>query len=204
MTSFKLGIDTFVHKMRLVNYRHKLKNENFTIISNNCIAGVLYKDLNKKFNSPTINLYFSHNDYIKYCQNLNYYINKELEEQKSNYLYPVGKLGDISVHFMHYDSFKEAKENWDKRCKRINMKNIFFIMVERENCTSRNIEDFLNIPYPKIFLSHIPLNLKNTFYIKGFEDNEYLGNIIEYDIHKVGKRYFEEFDFIKYFNNKRD
>lgn len=58
MTSFKLGIDTFVHKMRLVNYRHKLKNENFTIISNNCIAGVLYKDLNKKFNSPTINLYF--------------------------------------------------------------------------------------------------------------------------------------------------
>ena len=124
MTSFKLGIDTFVHKMRLVNYRHKLKNENFTIISNNCIAGVLYKDLNKKFNSPTINLYFSHNDYIKYCQNLNYYINKELEEQKSNYLYPVGKLGDISVHFMHYDSFKEAKENWDKRCKRINMKNI--------------------------------------------------------------------------------
>ena len=38
--------------------RIKLKNKDFSIISSNCNGGVILSDLNIKFNTPTINLFF--------------------------------------------------------------------------------------------------------------------------------------------------
>ena len=43
-----------------------LKNKDFTIISHNCVGGVIYHDLGLKFNTPTINLFFMAKDFIKY------------------------------------------------------------------------------------------------------------------------------------------
>lgn len=45
--------------------RRRLSNKNFTILSTNCIGGVMYHNLNLKFLSPTINLWISPHDYIK-------------------------------------------------------------------------------------------------------------------------------------------
>ena len=51
--------------------RKKLKNQSITIISNNCLAGILYHDFQMKFNSPTINLVFeTEKDYIEYLSDL--------------------------------------------------------------------------------------------------------------------------------------
>ena len=53
--------------------RKKLLNNDFSIISNDCVGGCIAKDLRIRFNSPTRNLYFDANDYIKFCQNLDLY-----------------------------------------------------------------------------------------------------------------------------------
>ena len=45
--------------------RSLLKNRDITIISANCVGGVIYHDLGLAFNSPTINLFFSASDYVK-------------------------------------------------------------------------------------------------------------------------------------------
>lgn len=42
----------------------KLNNRDITIISNNCFAGITYEYLNLPFLSPTIGLYFLHQNIL--------------------------------------------------------------------------------------------------------------------------------------------
>ena len=55
-------------------YRNKYINHDVSIISMNCTGGILYHDLGLKFLSPTINLFFRAEDFIKFCENLDYYL----------------------------------------------------------------------------------------------------------------------------------
>ena len=111
------------------SFRNRLlTNRDFTIISNNCIAGFIYHDLNMSFLSPTINLTINNHDYIKFLLNIEHYLSLQLVEVKSNdKRYPVGLLGDIGINFIHYNSFEEAKMAWERRKTRINFKNIYVI-----------------------------------------------------------------------------
>ena len=47
-------------------YRMRLKNDNFTIITNSCIGGVMYHKLGKRFLSPTVNLWMYDEDFYKF------------------------------------------------------------------------------------------------------------------------------------------
>ena len=46
--------------------KKRLKNLNPTIISSNCNGEFIYYDMGLKFLTPTINLSFEMNDYVKY------------------------------------------------------------------------------------------------------------------------------------------
>lgn len=59
-----------IHNKRL---RRRLKNDNFTILCPNCIGGTMYKKLGKEFFSPTINLWMTQRDFIKFAVNLKEY-----------------------------------------------------------------------------------------------------------------------------------
>ena len=50
-----------------------LNNRSVSIISNNCIAGIIYHDCGLQFLSPTINLWFSHEDFFRFSANLKAY-----------------------------------------------------------------------------------------------------------------------------------
>ena len=102
--------------------RRKLNNKNFTIISNNCWGGHVYRYFNLPYDSPTIGLYLFSADYIKFIGNLKYYIEKEItfinykdskykdELVKYNQVnIPIGKLDDIEIIFLHYQSEDEAR-----------------------------------------------------------------------------------------------
>ncbi len=84
LNSFKKFIRGFQFKVRdkKINRtnRQRLSNHDFTIICNDCIGGCLYKDLKQRFNSPTINLYFSAEDYITLIYNLKDFVNGEIRE----------------------------------------------------------------------------------------------------------------------------
>lgn len=200
MKYINLQINRGLHLIRNYFSRCRLKNKDVTIISSNCIAGVMYHDLKLQFKSPTINLFFDADNFLRYVDNLKYYNSCELVEVDGDQSYPVGKIQDVQIHFLHYNSFDKAKECWEKRKKRINYKNLAVIMTDQEReGTSDAIERFNNISYPKIYLTNKHLNYDWSVYIPGFDGKDGLGNTIEYA--KYGKRYYEYFDYIAFLNN---
>lgn len=81
-----------------VRRRCHLRNTDFTIISSNCIGGVIYHDLGLRFQTPTVNLTIGMPDMVKLAGNLKWYMNQELVrcpqlEEKAGC--PVGLLGEI-------------------------------------------------------------------------------------------------------------
>ena len=57
-----------------------LKNTDFTIISNNCWGGVVYDTFGLKYLTPTIGLWFTSDDYIKFLSNLDFYIGQDMQQ----------------------------------------------------------------------------------------------------------------------------
>ena len=73
------------------------------------VYGVLLHELGERFNSLTVNLFFSAEGYLKFLKNLDYYLKQALVEIESDKDCPVAKLDDITICFMHYLSFDVAK-----------------------------------------------------------------------------------------------
>ncbi len=201
-TKAKNKIINIEHTVYLRMKRARLKNPSPTIISNNCVAGVIYHDLGLKFNSPTINLYFKADDYIKFAENLAYYLSLEVKEVPSDLPYPVGSIGDVKLFFMHYKSFEEAKAKWEERSGRVDYKNLYFIMTEKEGCSLPLIEQFDNLKYDrKVLFTHIPMpNIKSAFFIPGFENASELGVITDPKKSFWRRRYIDDFDYVQFFN----
>lgn len=184
----------------------KLENRNFTIISSNCNGGVIYSDFKQRFDSPTINLFIMPNDFIKFCQNLEYYMECELHEVlDSSFSYPIGILdNEIKIYFMHYSSFDEAKKKWDTRKKRINYNNIFFMMTDRDGCSYQNIIDFDSLKYKNkiIFTSKKYENIKSSIFCDEFQNDNEVGILTNYRNLKGERIYDRYFDVVRWLNGK--
>lgn len=141
--------------------KKKLINPSFTIISNNCWGGCVYRYLSLPYTSPTIGLYIFSDDYIRLIYNLKYYMESDLsfidytESKHRNTLEatkatscPIGKINDIEIVFLHYKSKEEAYEKWNKRKKRIVWDNIFYKMSEQNECTVELMTKFEQLPVP--------------------------------------------------------
>lgn len=182
--------------------RKKIRNKDVTIISSNCIGGLIYNDCGLKFNSMTINLFFEAEDFIKFVEKLEYYLNLELVEIKlDNYNYPIGMLGDLKIHFVHYKSFDEAKNKWDIRKKRVNYENILIIMTDRDGCNNQLVNRFHRLPYNKVLFSCKKYNeYEDVIFMSEFEGLEQVGNITNfYSI--FGKRIYDKyFNYVDYIN----
>ena len=59
--------------------RAKLKNKDFTIIGNNCFTGGMYHKFGIKYTSPTIWTYIFPEEYLKFVENLNWYLKQPLD-----------------------------------------------------------------------------------------------------------------------------
>lgn len=138
----------------------KVKNQHFTVISNNCWAGSLYRWLGLPYNTPTAGLYFYAEDYIKFLQRLNYYLSLEMikitadESKYRDKLYqkhqekiPIGRLDDVEVIFLHYGTYEDAVATWNRRKQRIVWDNLYVKMSEMNDCTPEIIRQFDSLPY---------------------------------------------------------
>lgn len=135
-------------------------------------------------------------------------MDEELIEIKDNiYKFPIAKLGDIYLYCVHYKNFNDVYNKWNKRKKRINYNNIYIIMSDRDGCTDENIKEFDELDYKnKVIFVHKRMdNIKSSYYIKGTENNDKRNriiNITEYKGKFTGKRYYEDFDFVTFLNNR--
>ena len=131
--------------------RSRLKNTNFVLISRNCWGGQAYQWLNLPYNSPFVGLFLFGPCYMKLLRDFDNYIQMELtfiEVSKYPDAYnnhPIGLLGDVEIHFQHYESIEEAQAKWNRRKLRmleIPKENYFFTICDRRQITAGDIKEF--------------------------------------------------------------
>ena len=174
----------------------------------NCTGGVLSHDLGLQFKSPTVNLFFRSEDFIKFCENLEYYLSIDefvkcndpliIEERT----YPIAYLGDLTLFLVHYRSVEEAQEKWNERKKRIDPNNIVIMNTDREGMTDELKDRFERLPYRKVMFTHLPDDKHpSCFYIKGYEDSSCVGIVTDHDTWD-GKRPIDQFDYVRFLNGE--
>lgn len=201
-------IQLFRRKFVTNKQRRSLINKNFTLISNNCNGCVLLHELGLKFNSQFVNLFINSNDYIKYLKDFDYYNNMELSFDDDNDVsYPVGKLGDIRIDFVHYHSNDEAALKWNDRKKRINKENMFVIFTEQDGCTKECLDGFDELPFENkiVFTCNKYDDVKSSVFVK-----KYFGNtngvvmFLSFKNKFSKKRNYDVFDFVSWFNGEKN
>lgn len=138
-----------------------LKDENFSIICNNCVGGFIYQYYNLEYRSPTIGLFFLAQDYVRFLSDIKFYISKQLEfikPEESMYYeqfkkfkavieFPIAKLFDVEIFFLHYKNEQEVIEKWTRRVNRINWNDLIIILAENETCNYDVIKKFDALPF---------------------------------------------------------
>lgn len=200
---------SFVESIRL-NFRNKiyipltckrrgkkLKNKNFTIISNNCWGGTVYEAYNLPKGSPTVGLFFMAKDYIEFLSDLKGYLEGSLtfikpeESRWKDYVevggddrfgtYPIGLLSNgkktVEVFFLHYHDEKEAYDKWTRRIGRVNWERLLVKFNDQNGCTEVEVKKFMSLPFKnKLFFTckHWPDKAKEQIVIKQFPKHNFI------------------------------
>lgn len=183
--------------------RLRLKNRNATIISSNCNGEYMYYDMRLPFLTPTINLSFDMNDYVKLLENLRWYMDQPiLPYSDDRFDFPCGMLADVEIRFNHYKTFEEAVAKWNERKKRIDWENLYVIAIDGDNCTEESLRRFDALPFKhKVIFTHCPRpDIKSAFYLKGFEDQAGVGVAIYFKKEFWIRRFMDEFDYVAFLN----
>jgi uncharacterized protein (DUF1919 family) len=134
----------------------KLKNSNFVLISRNCYGGQVYQWFGLTYKSPFVGLFLFGPCYMKLLRNFDFYLQKELEFiEISKYAdaynnHPIALLGDIEIHFSHYENVDEAREKWNRRKQRmlgVSKDNYFFTICDRRGVSLENIKEFHDLDF---------------------------------------------------------
>lgn len=167
--------------------RARLLRTDFSIISNNCWAGSVYRRYGLPYLSPTVGLYFFADDFVRFASRLMHYTQMPVEfiaAQESLHARQlcakgemgkiIGRVDDVEIVFLHYQSKDEAREKWQRRCERINYNNILIKFSQMNGCTEDDLQAFDSIPLKsKICFTALPRpDLSCAIYYPGFENEE--------------------------------
>ena len=205
-SKFRSAINKLQRKAINKTFQKRLTNQGMSVISANCVGAFILHDLNQPFNSPFVNLYLDPSDFVRYLQNIAFYQAQRLQFIQTEKPYPVGLLGDRKVHFMHYHSEQEAREKWEARSQRLDFDNLFIMMTDKDGGKGAKYEDlqtFDNLLYPnKVVFTHKSYpEFKSAFYIKGFENENEVGDLFTFSGWN-GEKYYDQFDYVSWFNQK--
>ena len=175
---------------------------------------MIYHELGVRFLSPTVNLWFTTDDYLKLIAQPKKYLlsvpeyDVEMSEQVG---YPVGDIKGIRAFFLHYNNFEDAREKWIQRAARINWDNVFYIMVQGDHCTREKLEMFDSIkPNDGVKVQNRVVftdngeynNIKSAYHISGTEkvENEGVIDLCMYKSKFTGRRWIDDFDYVRFLN----
>lgn len=146
-----------------------LRNRDFTIVSDNCWGGYVYRHFGLRYRSPFVGLFLFPPCYIELLERFDESLASELEfidAGASKYpqvreardvsgAYPIGTLtGGVEIHFLHYRSADEARAKWLERMRRINRDNVLFKMSDRLGPAPDLLRRFDALPFRnKLFIA---------------------------------------------------
>ena len=153
--------------------RYFIRNDDFCIISNNCWGGWVYRYYGLPYSSPTVGNFIISEDYVRFVRNLKYYLSLELQiidpedahraEDLKTYVelygrYPVGRLADVDIHFLHDTDAATAKEKWERRTERVNFNKILVKYSTQNLWTMEDCRAFSDWDFPnKIIFAPGPM-----------------------------------------------
>lgn len=181
--------------------KRRLKNCSFSIISANCIGGVLTHDVGQRFRSPTINLTVPR--FVEFCENLEDNLKKDLiEDGVSANGYPICRCGDIEIVGVHYESWRELANTWNKRRERVDLNNVFLIATDEYVNSEELAKRFDALPYPKVcFTANRCPSYDWMVFLPEFKGLSRVGDALRY-VDIWGTRIFEKhFDCVKWLND---
>lgn len=191
--------------------RSRIKNKDFSIISDNCIVIGIYHKLGLRYSTPTVGVSFFAEDYIKLLENFESLIKQPLKFKKiSNHQfanevrkkipYPIGVLNDdVEIQFQHYKTEEEAANKWNRRTKRINFNNLFFLFTDQGEFQESYLDRYEKLPFEhKIFLSSKPReNHDSVVFVRDYENNQMVGDSTR------NRKYEKYIDIIKWLNGEK-
>lgn len=159
--------------------RKKFEKKTLSILSQQCIGGVIYHDMGMQFLSPTINLYLNAKDFLTMVENIEYYMKLPVDMKMENGKI-VGYLEDLRIVFMHYTEIENAKQKWEERKTRILWDKIFVICSDRDGFDEECFERFQKLKYPKALVARNPKwkNEKFCVYLEKYSEEEYIPDTI--------------------------
>lgn len=182
--------------------RRRLKNKDFCLITGNCIAGYLYHQLGLPFNSPTINMMIYNQHLKKMVFNLEYFLSKSptkiIDPDLPNV--PSANIDDVILHFTHYKTAEDGIKTWEKRKKRIDLKNIYILFSDID-LTKEEIKELGNVKCKKILvMTSRDYGFEHCLYIPEFKGQPHVGGLLGKTL--SGKWEFEKyFDFVAWVNS---
>ena len=188
----------------------KIKNKEFTIISNNCFGGIIYRNYHIPYQSPTCGIFFMAKEYIKFIYDIKNYIYNDIVEikiedskykdylTKINYNGIIGKIKDVEICFLHFNDIKEINEKWKRRTARINWKRMIYKFNDQNLCTHKELQQFEQFDAKhKICFTAKRYKDINSIQLKQYCNKEY---VISDTKEKDYKKYINIVDYINSLN----
>lgn len=206
-----------LRKLTKLRYRARNKNRSFTLLSQNCIGGVIYNYLGLEFQTPTINAFIEDENFVKLAEDPEYYLSLPAVPKCEMYTdpvdpsitYPIIAVGDIEICCLHSESCEAAVADWERRRKRVDLSNIYVIgNTWNLHGNPELISRLEKCGYPTVIFTNLPeyrgerfIALEEPFW--KLDDRGILRPNITDEIPGSHKRYFEEkFDFVRWLNQK--
>lgn len=113
---------------------------------------------------------------------------------------PSALLGDIKLHFTHYQSFDEGRGAWEKRKIRINYDNLYIIISDID-LSDHDIEELSKVKCKKIVvMTSKKYDYDYCLHISDYNGMKHVGELLGKTI--SGKWKFEKyFDFVGWVNS---
>ncbi|MBR1806572.1 MAG: DUF1919 domain-containing protein [Selenomonadaceae bacterium] len=136
----------------LDKYR-RLQRSRLSVVSMNCFGGFISHMLGLPFRSPFVNLWLSEKDFLKFLHAPKFYLETKPRFERLDHPwelfpngYPIVSLDDVTLNMMHYKTFEESVDAWNRRKARINRYNLLVTMyTESEDI----LREFDALPYGK-------------------------------------------------------
>ena len=129
----------------------ELRENTPTIFAPNCWGGLTYHHLGLEFCSPLINMWETHEDYLRFLSDPRYYLDQEpklieMYKGKLSAPYPIVMLGDIVIRMNHYKDFEQAAGCWKRRKARIKWDNLIVMFFDAD---PDKLKTFMSLPYER-------------------------------------------------------
>ena len=175
--------------------RDTLKGVPFSIFSNNCMGGVFYHDAGRQFTSPTINMAIDGEDFVRFLERPEHYLGiRDFEfVEYPDLSYPVARLDDIEIRFVHYKTREECVEKWAGRAERIDWEHLYIIGTDRDGLYKPELlKRFDSLPYENkvLFTAKEHPEYPWAIQIPQFRKQEQV-SIVSYYADCKGHRYYD-------------